>query len=74
MGGAVKSSRDTGRFEVTGPGVSRALVSDRAAVSVAQNVACRAREDGDWYVRVIGEERPLWVVSRRERCVTTVTG
>lgn len=66
--------RVEGRFVVAGPGADKALPSDRAALSCAQYFACRHPEDADWTVSVIGEQRPLWVVSRRGKCVTWVAG
>lgn len=61
-----------GRFVATGPGLDKACPSDRAALSAAQFAACRhGHGDADFYVRELGSQKTLWVVSRRGKCVTT---
>lgn len=66
--------RNDGRYEVTGPGIDRSSDNPRAALSMAAGFASRQAEDGDWYVREIGQPVPLWVVSKRGRATTWVRG
>lgn len=56
----------------TGPGLDKACPSDRAALSAAQYAAEHHHADADFYVRVVGQPKPLWVVRRAGRVVTTV--